>query len=375
LDTSTNIQTTVVTGLSGNWWGCCVGTDGRIYYAPYESSDILVLNPVTDTTSTTATGLTPISCMYKSVCISKTGNLYFAPYNEAQIMKLTPAGVVSFLQPDFFLNLPKMEQEEPCKIMEGFLEPEKCQYLVDTYRDRCKRSTVVDAAGKDVVDPARTSSTYFMPNEDLVIVELRRKAAAMAGVPESHVEGLQLVRYAKGEQYKFHYDYFDAIRHNQREHTFLVYLNDFGLEEGGSTIFKNYGIKVYPKQGRCVWFRNMIDGKLNPKSLHSGEEVHSDKIKYAVNIWIREKPVDDYSSIVVKSPQHIPVRPTLPTLPTHPTPSPTSLKSPFPLILCTILFMIVLVALGWTAYTLLKSGRIPKFPTNPLASLFTFFRR
>jgi prolyl 4-hydroxylase len=118
--------------------------------------------------------------------------------------------------------------EEPCKIMEEFLEPEKCQYIVDTYKDLCKRSTVVDAAGKDVVDPARTSSTYFMPNDDPVIVELRRKAAAMAGVPESHVEGLQLVRYTKGEQYKFHYDYFDAIRHNQREHTFLVYLNEFG---------------------------------------------------------------------------------------------------------------------------------------------------
>ncbi len=248
--------------------------------------------------------------------------------------------------------------------MEGFLEPEKCQYIVDTYKDRCKRSTVVDAAGKDVVDPARTSSTYFMPNDDPVIVELRRKAAAMAGVPESHVEGLQLVRYAKGEQYKFHFDYFDAIRHNQREHTFLVYLNDFGLEEGGSTIFKNYGIKVYPKTGRCVWFRNMIDGKLNPKSLHSGEEVLSDKVKYAVNIWIREKPVDDYSAIAVKFPE----------APTLPTQTVSSSKSPLFPILLAILSVIVLVALGWTSYTLIKSGRFPKFPTLSLPSLASLRR-
>jgi prolyl 4-hydroxylase len=257
-----------------------------------------------------------------------------------------------------------MVHEEPCKIMEGFLEPEKCQYIVDTYKDRCKRSTVVDAAGKDVVDPARTSSTYFMPNDDPVIVELRRKAAAMAGVPESHVEGLQLVRYAKGEQYKFHFDYFDAIRHNQREHTFLVYLNDFGLEEGGSTIFKNYGIKVYPKTGRCVWFRNMIDGKLNPKSLHSGEEVLSDKVKYAVNIWIREKPVDDYSAIAVKFPE----------APTLPTQTVSSSKSPLFPILLAILSVIVLVALGWTSYTLIKSGRFPKFPTLSLPSLASLRR-
>jgi prolyl 4-hydroxylase len=187
--------------------------------------------------------------------------------------------------------------EEPCKIMEGFLDPEKCRYLIDTYKDQCKRSTVVDGAGKDIVDAARTSSTYFMPDNDPVIVELRQKAAAMAGVPENNVEGLQLVRYAKGEQYKFHYDYFDAIRDNQRVHTFLVYLNDLELEDGGSTIFKRYKIKVYPRTGRCVWFRNMIDDELNEMSLHSGEEVLSDeKIKYAVNIWIRQKEVMTYET-------------------------------------------------------------------------------
>ena len=183
--------------------------------------------------------------------------------------------------------------EEPCKIMEGFLAPEKCQHLIDTYQGMCKRSTVVDAAGKDVVDGGRTSSTYFLPDEDKVVQEIRTRACKMAGLPESHCEGLQLVRYAKGEQYKWHYDWFDAIQNNQRHHTFLVYLNDFDMEDGGSTMFKQYNMKVYPKTGRCVWFRNMIDGKANEKSLHSGEEVHSDKVKYAINVWIREKPVNE----------------------------------------------------------------------------------
>ena len=252
-----------------------------------------------------------------------------------------------------------MSYEEPCKIMEGFLEPEKCQYLIDTYKDRCKRSTVVDANGKDVVDAARTSSTFFMPNDDPIIVELRRKAAAMAGVPESHVEGLQLVRYAKGEQYKFHYDYFDAIRDNQREHTFLVYLNDFDIHEGGSTIFKNYAIKVYPRKGRCIWFRDMIDGKLNEKSLHSGEEVQCDKIKYAVNIWIRQKPVDDYSAIQVKPLPQLPSAATATATPTHP--SPLSLAS----ILFGILAIILLGVGAWISYTYATKGRFPKLPAFP----------
>ncbi len=270
-----------------------------------------------------------------------------------------------------------MTYEEPCKIMEGFLEPEKCRYIIDTYKDMCKRSTVVDAAGKDVVDPARTSSTYFMPNDDPVIVELRRKAAAMAGVPESHVEGLQLVRYAKGEQYKFHYDYFDAIRHNQREHTFLVYLNDFELHEGGSTIFKSYGIKVYPRQGRCIWFRDMIDGKLNEKSLHSGEEVLSDKIKYAINIWIREKPVDDYSSIVVKPMPAFPsagtTKATTATTATTATPATpanaTATAPPLGTLIVWALMALVLVILVWFGYSMFTKGRIPKLPTFSLPSL------
>jgi prolyl 4-hydroxylase len=250
--------------------------------------------------------------------------------------------------------------------MEGFLEPDKCQYLIDTFQDRCKRSTVVDVLGRDVVDAARTSSTYFMPNDDPVIVELRRKAAGMAGVPESHVEGIQLVRYAKGEQYKFHYDYFDAIRDNQREHTFLVYLNDFNLDEGGSTIFKEYGIKVYPKKGRCVWFRDMIDGKVNPKSLHSGEEVQSDKVKFAVNIWIREKPVDDYSHITMPDVQPPPsAKPKVTAIPTE-----ISNISWMTILLAILVVGIVSISL----YSLYSKGKI-QFPTGVVRSLTGFFRR
>ena len=180
---------------------------------------------------------------------------------------------------------------EPVKILETFLEPEKCQYIIDTYKDRVKRSTVVSPKG-DVEDSARTSHTFFLPDDDKVIAELREKAATLAGVSADHVEGLQLVRYSKGEQYKFHYDYFDAIRDNQRVHTFLVYLNDLAMEDGGATIFKGYNVKVYPRQGRAIWFRNMTEsGQLNEKSLHAGEEVQTDTIKYAVNIWVRQKKV------------------------------------------------------------------------------------
>jgi prolyl 4-hydroxylase len=181
---------------------------------------------------------------------------------------------------------------EPVKILEGFLEPEKCAYLIDKYQGRCKRSTVTSPKG-DVIDPARTSSTYFLPDTDPVVAELREKVATMVKINTTQVEGLQLVRYAKGEQYKFHYDYFDEIRHNQRVHTFLVYLNDLEMEDGGCTLFKLAKVKVYPKQGRAIWFRNTFDdGTYNTDSLHAGEQVQGDKIKYAINIWTRQKPLN-----------------------------------------------------------------------------------
>lgn len=97
LNILTGIET-LVASVAGSYWGCSIGVDGRIYYAPYASTNILVLNPITDTTTTIATGLVLGSAMYKSVCMAKNGNLYFAPYNTTQIMILnTRTSTVSFL--------------------------------------------------------------------------------------------------------------------------------------------------------------------------------------------------------------------------------------------------------------------------------------
>lgn len=98
LNLTTNVQTLITAGLVGSWWGCSIGVDGKIYYAPYASTDILVLDPTTDTTSTIPTGLALGTDMYKSVCMAKDGNLYFAPYNATAIMILnTRTSTVSFL--------------------------------------------------------------------------------------------------------------------------------------------------------------------------------------------------------------------------------------------------------------------------------------
>jgi prolyl 4-hydroxylase len=182
---------------------------------------------------------------------------------------------------------------DPLRILEGFLDPDACQHIITSYEDRCKRSTVV-VNNEDIVDPARTSSTYFLPDNDPVVIRLKEKTAMIAGIAVDQIEGLQLVRYAKGEQYKFHYDYYDEISENQRVHTILVYLNDVPEDAGGATIFKHLDRKVQPHQGRAVWFRNMnADGTMNTNSLHAGEEIRGDAVKYAVNIWTRQRKIMD----------------------------------------------------------------------------------
>jgi prolyl 4-hydroxylase len=183
------------------------------------------------------------------------------------------------------------------------LDPEACQHIITNYEDRCKRSTVVKD-NEDVVDPARTSSTYFLPDNDPVVMHLKEKTAAITGIAVNQIEGLQLVRYAKGEQYKFHYDYYDEIKDNQRVHTILVYLNDIPEEAGGATIFKHLDYKVQPRCGRAVWFRNMnADGTMNTDSLHAGEEIRGDTIKYAVNIWTRQRKIMDLPEDLHPSPR------------------------------------------------------------------------
>ena len=74
----------------------------------------------------------------------------------------------------------------------------------------------------------------------------------------------------------------------------ILYLNDIPKEYGATTNFPNLGIKVQPKKNSALFFKNLMKGSMtegNPKTLHSGEPLLTDKIeKWAVNCWIRNTP-------------------------------------------------------------------------------------
>lgn len=66
---------------------------------------------------------------------------------------------------------------------------------------------------------ARTSYGMFIPRyQDEIVARLEERVAEWTGIPVSHQEDIQVLRYAEGQQYKPHMDA------NGRICTVLVYL-------------------------------------------------------------------------------------------------------------------------------------------------------
>ena len=108
------------------------------------------------------------------------------------------------------------------------------------------------------------------------------------------MEPLQVVIYNKDQQYRPHHDYFredskEIVRGGNRTDTVLIYLNDLSEEDGGATSFPMINLKVKPKALNAIHFKDMVNGKVDERTLHAGELIKTDKVKYAVNVWFRER--------------------------------------------------------------------------------------
>lgn len=182
----------------------------------------------------------------------------------------------------------------PVKIIDNFLSEDNCNELITKYTDKAVRSKVIDSNHTtSYIHQSRTSSTYFIPNTDTIIIELKKKVALFLDISENQIETIQFLRYRHGEKYSYHHDYLSGNPQNQRVHTIILYLNSLNDEDGGKTSFVYHNLKVKPETGRGVWFRNIDDkNNLIKESLHSGEEILRENMeKYALNIWTRQYPV------------------------------------------------------------------------------------
>ena len=182
-------------------------------------------------------------------------------------------------------------------VLDNVLSTDECDALVTLAQTKLKRSTVIDpASGQEINIAERSSSgTFFNVNETPFIAMLDKRIAEIMDMPVENGEGLQILHYRQGGEYRPHFDYFPPTdpgsqahlqRGGQRVSTMVIYLS--GVEDGGGTQFPEVGLTVIPKKGSAVYFEYCNQaGEVDPLTLHAGLPVLAGE-KWIATKWVRQ---------------------------------------------------------------------------------------
>ncbi|MET1116192.1 MAG: 2OG-Fe(II) oxygenase [Comamonas sp.] len=193
-----------------------------------------------------------------------------------------------------------MSMDAPRVVLFGeILSADECQALIDAARPRLARSlTVETASGGEEINPDRTSEGMFFQRGELPLVQqLEERIARLLNWPLENGEGLQVLRYGPGAEYKPHHDYFDphepgtasiVRRGGQRVGTLILYLNE--PAQGGATIFPEAGLQVVPQRGHAVFFSYERPDPAT-RTLHGGAPVIQGE-KWIATKWLRQGRFD-----------------------------------------------------------------------------------
>ncbi len=176
------------------------------------------------------------------------------------------------------------------------LSDDECEGLIQTARQRLARSLTVETqTGGEALNVDRTSDgMFFERGENPIVARLEQRIALLLRWPLEFGEGLQVLRYSPGAQYRPHYDYFDPAepgtptilrRGGQRVATLVMYLQEPGL--GGATTFPDVGLEVAPKRGTGVFFSYERPDPAT-QTLHGGAPVLAGE-KWVATKWLRER--------------------------------------------------------------------------------------
>ncbi len=179
-------------------------------------------------------------------------------------------------------------------IVRDFLTLDECAALIGLIDANRVPSPVVS---DDPVPSYRTSETGYLYPGPAAVTAVETKLEALSGIEPGYGEALQGQRYAVGQEFKPHHDFFDTGQHywrdqvtmgGQRTWSAMTFLNE--PEAGGRTNFPTAGVMITPKAGNLVIWNNMDDyGAPNPGSLHQGMPVEQG-VKYVLTKWYRERP-------------------------------------------------------------------------------------
>lgn len=181
-------------------------------------------------------------------------------------------------------------------VLGGLLSDDECDALVELARPRLRRSTIVDGlTGGDQVHADRTSrGMFFARGADPLCARIEARIARLLEWPVENGEGLQVLNYPPGAQYRPHYDYFDPAgpgtgvlleQGGQRVATVVMYLNT--PERGGATTFPDAHLEVAAVKGNAVFFSYDRPHPMT-RTLHGGAPVLAGQ-KWIATKWLRER--------------------------------------------------------------------------------------
>lgn len=181
--------------------------------------------------------------------------------------------------------------EEPLIVLLGnVLSNEECEELIRLSKDKLNRSKI--GAAREVNELRTSSSMFFEESENEIVARVEKRVSSIMNIPIEHGEGLQILQYTPGQEYRAHNDFFSSTSkaaNNNRISTLVMYLND--VEEGGETYFPKLNFSVTPKKGMAVYFEYFYnDQNINDLTLHGGAPVITGE-KWVATQWMRKQKV------------------------------------------------------------------------------------
>jgi prolyl 4-hydroxylase len=178
----------------------------------------------------------------------------------------------------------------------NLLSDEECDQLIELARPKLARSLTVQAkTGGEEINADRTSNgMFFQRGENELVARIEERIARLVNWPVENGEGVQVLHYTPGTEYKPHFDYFDPNepgtptilkRGGQRVGTVVMYLAE--PAKGGGTIFPDVHLEVAPKRGNAVFF-SYDRAHPSTKTLHGGAPVLAGE-KWIATKWLRER--------------------------------------------------------------------------------------
>lgn len=156
--------------------------------------------------------------------------------------------------------------------------------------------------GGTPTDGRTNDVTWLAHDQSVGIWELVNHIADAVGLPLTHAEPLQVIHYKDGQQYRQHWDAYDAHTERGKQQieasgnrlvTALGYINTVESNDAleGSTFMPNLNISVPAVAGRLLVFHTTYPGTATKHvdGLHAGMPVVSGE-KWAFNLWFHDRP-------------------------------------------------------------------------------------